>query len=1097
MVGAFGEVQVVDWGFAKVLAQGGVADERRAKQSRADMTRIATVRSTGEGSESVAGSVMGTPAYMPPEQALGHVDELDERSDVFSLGGILCEILTGAPVYVGAAKDLLVLAAQGRTEDACGRLAACGADPDLIATVKRCLGPARRDRPRDAGQLADAIAHYLAAAEERAQAAKLASIESRRVAAAAKTRTAEARVAAETARTKAEKERAKAERAQEQAALDRKQAADARRSRRLLTVLAAAVLLALLVGGGVLAFLRSSRQESAHEAAGRVNRALEEARRLKGESRWSEALIAAQPALSEGGERARAAVTEIEAAKAKADASAARRREQVDFLARLEEIRLARADDLDAVRTNAEYQAAFRDMGIHVERTQEAAEKIRAIPECEDVIVIVDEWAFVCRAYLGREPDELVALADLSEPDDWRRRLREAHRARDRNRLMSLAEKAFQERKPRRGLSMLGVALREAGDLEGAVQLLAECQRRHPKDLWVNVRLGSFLIEQRRWQDATRYLSAALALRPQSVVIRSRLAVAVARAGDIEGALAEANEALAQDKASPWPHLALAHIHAAKGDEPAALRELDEAGRLAPGDPSVYVRFGVTSDRANHKLRRTAYRRALAIDPNSAWAHCNLSNALRDAGDFEGAIREARAALAIQPQNTTFLSRLGLALDAAGRLEECIEVYRKALAIDPDDWGVRNNLGGVLRHAGDHEGALAELGRAAELNPASPFPHSNMGKVWRDAGNLDEAIRAYWRAIKLGGTDAATFGSLGFALLLSGDLQQAEVAAREALRLDSGTGARQNQLGVILGLRGDWEGALAAYRAAHALEPNDGIYWTNIAGALLHLQDPDAALQELNAGAVAVRPVDARIMMARALAMKGDRGAALRTLREAVKAEPAIPTRSSFFYRDQRARAYWLLGRTLLRDGQIPEARDAMTEGHRLGEGLPTWPLDAAQAIEHVRDLVFLLDRVDQVVGGKEKPREPLSFAALCTHLGHDETALRLFERGFREEVLEGYTVLAASAALRAGMRAQALHWLRKELEIRKEHLSSKSAKTRRTARQNLINLHIHPAFMAARQEAQLKSIPEPERGEWRAFWVELRLALGEVHPLP
>jgi serine/threonine protein kinase len=98
MVGAFGEVQVMDWGLAKVLGERpvvvGPGSDPEATSAHSE------IRDSG-GTLTVAGSVLGTPAFMPPEQAAGETEKIDRRSDVFGLGAVLCALLTGKPPYLG------------------------------------------------------------------------------------------------------------------------------------------------------------------------------------------------------------------------------------------------------------------------------------------------------------------------------------------------------------------------------------------------------------------------------------------------------------------------------------------------------------------------------------------------------------------------------------------------------------------------------------------------------------------------------------------------------------------------------------------------------------------------------------------------------------------------------------------------------------------------------------------------------------------------------------------------------------------------------------------------------------------------------------
>ncbi len=264
MVGAFGEVQVVDWGLAKVLRRGGVADEKRAKESL--HTIIETVRSGpgSSGSDSMVGSVMGTPAYMAPEQAQGEIEKLDERADVFSLGAILCEILTGRPPYDDSVNESLVVqAARAMLDPARARIEACDADPALKRLCLDCLMPSRAARPANADEVAKSLHAFLTTVEERAQKAELSATEAR------------------------------------------VKAAEERRRRKLTVALAGTVMAALALGGTGFWWVSRERAQRDEERAARIEQTRNAVEAAHGESiefgqagKPEEALASARRALS-------------------------------------------------------------------------------------------------------------------------------------------------------------------------------------------------------------------------------------------------------------------------------------------------------------------------------------------------------------------------------------------------------------------------------------------------------------------------------------------------------------------------------------------------------------------------------------------------------------------------------------------------------------------------------------------------------------------------------------------------------------------------------------------------------------------------------
>jgi serine/threonine-protein kinase len=688
MVGSFGEVQVMDWGLAKVLVRGGAADDASAGKLPADETviSISTPRSGSDSDLSAAGSVMGTPAYMAPEQARGEVDVLDERCDVFALGSILCEILTGLAAVTGrTSAEIQRKAARGDLADALARLDRCGAEADLIALARDCLAAEAGDRPRDAGAVAGRLASYLASIRERMRAAEL--------------------------------ERARAETL----------AAEERTRRRLQLGLAAAVLALVVVGGGGAAILASHRQRE----AARVELALTKATLLRDQ------------AIQAGGDLvlwARAAETArgaADGARASGDAALRRRADAIraeverasTLLTALVEIGDDAPSDLDGLAPELAYAAAFRAAGFDPDAlgAAEAGARIERMPApiarvCASAL---DDWAALRR---GRRHDpagarRLVAVASAADPDPWRARLREALGQADRGvRLAALrglaqADDGEVDALPATSLGLLGAALAESGAREAAVDLLRRAQLRHPGHVRLHYELARVLNALARPEEAIEHYTTARAIRP---TVAHELAHALARRGRIEEAISVFRDLVDRRPTNGIHAVCLGGLLQQEGRGPDGVKVLEAA--------------------------IAASRRAIEARPDDAIAYQTLGLALWLKGKRDDAIAAFHTTIRLMPGETA--ARIYIARNAyvLGRHAQAVEVLHEAVRLrdDAEAWTI---LGYVLTAMGRINEAGAALSTAARLGADSwEFDAGIAGlfqrrRRWRDGADEYERAR--------------------------------------------------------------------------------------------------------------------------------------------------------------------------------------------------------------------------------------------------------------------------------------------------------------------------------------------------------------------
>jgi serine/threonine-protein kinase len=894
MVGAFGEVQVMDWGLAKVLRPAGDdAEASRERKRPEDVSVIRTARDEEAGGAcppTQAGTVLGTWAYMPREQALGEVERLDERSDVFGLGAILCEILTGRPPYAGGdGGEVKRKAMRADLAEALARLDGCGADAELVHLARRCLAAEPDGRPRRAGELAAAVTAYLESAEQRLRRAEL--------------------------------ERARAQ----------VKAREERKRRRLTVALGVPLLgLVLLAAGGGLwlqgqvaeqqteaqrqaaerraAAARQQAERRAEAARRAAARRVEAARRSEARRQAVAAALARVAELQRQARWREARVVLDEAARglgaggpAGLRPRLARARTVLRLLERLEAARMRAATIVkgrfDREGAAREYAAALKEAGLgEVGKDFDGVlKRLRALPGevRTQVVAALDDWALREASggalRFGWTPRAwALALARRADDDrdPWKNRFRDPRVWGSREALEGLAREAKVGALAPQTLHALALALAAQGG--DPVPLLRAAQAHHPADFWLNYDLGLALDRAKHREEAVGYYRAALAVRPGASAVYGDLGSAL-RAKHPDEALVAYRKAVALAPEDAWAHADLGDALLEKGRPEEAL---------------------------------AAFQKAVALDARCTTAYAGLGEALRQKGRLDEAVAALRKAAATNDGSGPSRERgarpssparahagLGAALQEQGRLDEAIAAFRKAVALDPTSARAHARLGDALRRKGRTAEAIAALRRALDLDPKDAWAHAHLGEALQDKGRTDEAIVAFRKAIALDPKDAWAYGGLGEALRVKGRMDDAIAALRRALALDPRDAFAHGSLGAALLEKGRVDEAVVAYRKAVALDPKYAWAYANLGEALRRKDRTDEAIVAFRE-ALALKPTDAWAVAGLGLALraKGRTDEALDAYQKLVALTP------------KDAWAHERLGSALLDKGRVDEA---------------------------------------------------------------------------------------------------------------------------------------------------------------------------------
>jgi serine/threonine-protein kinase len=651
---------------------------------------------TGSAAVTRSGERVGTPSYMAPEQAMGKARMIGPSVDIYALGTVLYELLTGRPPFRGETPSETELQVVYQEPVPPSRLNA-KVPRDLETICLKCLQKEPRRRYATAAALADDLRRFQQGE----------SITARPV------------------------------------GLSERFGKWVRRRPAVAGLLTAIAVFTVAVIAGVqwLAVQQAQRREA-------VEGDLREMASLQERARWAEAgavLERAEARLGGGGPGD---------LRRRLDQA----RHDLDLVVQLDGIHLNRVSSVEEVDFNyapanadRDYEAAFREAGLGSvqDGPADVAARIRESSVHEALVAALDDWAVsVTDKARRRWLLEVGRLAD-PDPDGWRDRARDPEAWEDAAALAKLAATAPVAGPSVQLLLAVGERWRANGGYSGV--FLRRVQREHPADYWANFTLANAL-KYRESGEAISYFRVALAIRPTTTITSYDLGDVLKFQGWLDEALEYYRKALAIDSRHAKAQTSLCNLLKDMGRLDDAIDYFQQAVRDDSKNVWAHINLGKAlkhEGRLDEALGHLQH--ALALDPKNPAAHEGVRSVLIRQGRAEEVrVTWQKALAADPPEHEAWHGYAGLCA-FLGKEEEYRRVRKALLArfgatTDPFIAERTGRACLLLPGSEDEIGqADAILDRAVAAGRSKPdwaYPHFLLAKglaTYRE-GRLDRAI---------------------------------------------------------------------------------------------------------------------------------------------------------------------------------------------------------------------------------------------------------------------------------------------------------------------------------------------------------------------